>query len=288
LATERERRWVRQAFSRYVSPNRVAHLMAHPEQLRLGGERRDCSFVFTDLAGFTTLMERCDPAQVTSLLNDYLEAMLVILFKHEGTLERIMGDAFAVLFSAPVMQSDYRQRALNCALEMDVFASAYAQRLQAQGVPWGHTRIGVHAGEVIVGNFGGKTLFDYRALGDPINTAARLESVNKHLGTRVCVSQAIVDGCPGLLARCVGRLVLKGKSQPLQVYEPLATTDASHCAAPADYAAAMQLLQSGAAQAALAAFEGLVASHPQDPLVALHLDRLRRGATDDLIVMSEK
>ncbi|MDO9219340.1 MAG: adenylate/guanylate cyclase domain-containing protein, partial [Lacisediminimonas sp.] len=114
-----------------------------------------------------------------------------------------------------------------------------------------------------------------------------LESVNKHLGTRVCVSQAIVDGCSGVPLRVVGRLVLKGKSQPLRAYEPLATTDTARCAAPADYAAAMQLLQS-AATAALAAFESLAASHPHDPLVLLHLQRLRQGATDDLIVMTEK
>lgn len=288
LATERERRWVRNAFSRYVSPNRVAHLMAHPDQLRLGGQRRVCSFVFTDLVGFTTLMEKTDPSQVTSLLNEYLEAMLVIVFKHEGTLERIMGDALAVLFSAPVEQPDYRQRALACALEMHLFATAYAKRLQSEGIPWGHTRIGVHGGEVIVGNFGGKTLFDYRALGDPINTAARLESVNKHLGTRVCVSEAVVEGCPGFEGRSVGRLVLKGRSQPLRAYEPLAVIDTEKCASATDYAAAMKLLESADAPAALAAFESLAERHPQDPLVALHLGRLREGAQDDLIVMSEK
>ena len=172
--------------------------------------------------------------------------------------------------------------------EMWIRDRAYAVRLQAQGVPWGHTRIGVQSGEVVVGNFGGKTLFDYRALGDPINTAARLESVNKHLGTQVCVSQAIVDGCPGALVRVVGRLVLKGRSQPLRAYEPLAVIDTAQCASAVDYAAAMQLLESGNASAALAAFETLVASRPHDPLVALHLRRLHEGASDDLIVMSEK
>jgi adenylate cyclase len=288
FASERERRWVREAFSRYVSPNRVAYLMEHQDQLQLGGQRQQCSFVFTDLADFTSMVEISDPTQVTALLNDYLEAVLAIAFKHEGTLERIIGDAVAVLFSAPVMQSDYRQRALNCALEMHAFASSYAQRLQSQGIPWGQTRIGVHCGEVIVGNFGGKTLFDYRALGDPVNTASRLESVNKTLGTRVCVSQAILDGCPEAPVRAVGRLLLKGKNQPLQAYEPLATTDAALCAAPADYAAAMQRLQAGDASQALLLFEALAARHPHDPLVALHLRRLHEGASDDLIVMSEK
>jgi adenylate cyclase len=145
----------------------------------------------------------------------------------------------------------------------------------------------VHSGEVVVGNFGGKTLFDYRALGDPINTAARLESVNKHLGTQVCVSQAIVDGCPGAPVRVVGRLVLKGRSQPLRTYEPLAVMDAAQCASAADYAAAMKLLECGDA-AASAAFERLAVSHPHDPLVQLHRRRLQEGASDDLIVMSEK
>lgn len=291
LVSEQEQRWVREAFSRYVSPNKVAHLVAHPEQLELGGQRQTCSFVFTDLAGFTAMMEAGDPARAVTLLNDYLDGMLAIVFKHEGTLDRIVGDAVAVLFSAPVPQPDHRQRALDCALEMDTFASAYAARLRAQGVSWGHTRIGVHSGEVIVGNFGGKTLFDYRALGDPINTASRLESVNKHLGTRVCVSQAIMDGCSNVPARFVGRLVLKGKSQPLSVYEPLATVDATACASPADYGAAMHLLQPGEThrpKQAREQFEALAARYPNDPLVLLHTQRLRQGATDDHIVMAEK
>ena len=291
LASESEQRWVHQAFSRYVSPNRVAHLMAHREQLQLNGQRQVCSFVFTDLAGFTRMIEHSDPARMVALINEYLEAMLEITFRHEGTLDRIMGDALVVMFSAPVAQPDHRQRALDCALEMHVFASAYAERWQAQGVPWGHTRIGVHCGEVIVGNFGGKTLFDYRALGDPINTAARLETVNKHLGTRVCVSQAILEGCPGVAARAVGRLVLKGRSQWLQAYEPQAATHAAACAPAADYAAAMQRLQTGSAEEAalaLTQFEALAARHPHDPLVALHLRRLREGALDDLIVLAAK
>ena len=167
LATEREQRWIRQAFSRYVSPNRVEHLVSHPEQLELGGKRQECSFIFTDLAGFTTMMEAMDPAPAVAVLNAYLD--------------RIMGDAVAIVFSAPIPQSDHRQRALDCALAMDAFASVYATDVQStQGIAFGHTRIGVHTGEVIVGNFGGSTMFDYRALGDAVNTASRLEGVNKH------------------------------------------------------------------------------------------------------------
>lgn len=289
--SERQQRWLRTAFARYVSPNRVEHLVAHPEQLHLGGQRQVCSFVFTDLVGFTPMLEASDPAQVVGLLNDYLEAMLVIVFKHEGTLDRFVGDAMVVLFSAPVVQADHQQRALDCALEMDAFATAYARRLQATGVHWGLTRIGVHSGEVIVGNFGGKTLFDYRALGDPINTAARLESVNKHLGTRVCVSQALLDGCSGVAVRGIGRVLLKGKNQPLEIFAPEATLDMTQCAQAADYAAALQYLLPSATRdpaRALAMFEALALKHPQDPLVTLQLQRLKQGATDDLIVMNDK
>jgi adenylate cyclase len=289
--TERRQSWLRAAFSRYVSPNRVAHLVAHPEQLHLGGKRQVCSFIFTDLVGFTPMIESSDPQQLVALLNDYLEAMLVIVFKHAGTLDRFVGDAMVVLFSAPVTQVEHRQLALDCALELDGFATAYAARMQAQGVAWGQTRIGVHSGEVIVGNFGGKSLFDYRALGDPINTAARLEGANKYLGTRVCVSQATLDGCSGVAARLVGRILLKGKSQPLQVYTPSATLDAPACADPGDYAQALALLQPGAAHDAKRAqnlLQTLARQHPGDPLVALHLQRLREGASDDLIVLHDK
>ena len=291
---ERQQRWLRTAFSRYVSPNRVAHLIANPEKLHLGGQRQVCSFVFTDLVGFTPMLEASDPGSVVATLNEYLEAMLVIVFKYEGTLDRFVGDAMVVLFSAPEPQADHRQRALDCALEMDAFATAFASRLQARGVDWGLTRIGVHCGEVIVGNFGGKTLFDYRALGDPINTAARLESVNKHLGTRMCVSQAVLDGCTGVPSRCVGHIVLKGKTQALRVYTPVATLKGESCAPALDYDAALALLKPGRitrrvdAAAALAQFELLARTYPQDPLIQLHYRRLQDGATDDVIVMAEK
>ena len=291
MLAERQQRWLRTAFSRYVSPNRVAHLLAHPEQLHLSGQRQVCSFIFTDLAGFTPMLEGRDPAQIVGLLNDYLEAMLVIVFQHEGTLDRFVGDAMVVMFSAPLPQADHRQRALDCALEMDAFASDYSRRSQAQGTPWGQTRIGVHTGEVIVGNFGGKMLFDYRALGDPINTAARLESVNKHLGTRMCVSQDLLDGCTGVAVRAVGRVLLKGKRHALQVLTPMAALDATQCSPAADYDAALRLLQPGPAHDACAAatrFAALAERFPQDPLVALHQQRLRDGATDEVVVMAEK
>jgi adenylate cyclase len=286
LSSEREQRWIRQAFARYVSPNRVAYLVDHPEGMALGGRRQTCSFVFTDLAGFTELMEGIDPAQAVSLLNAYLDQMVAIAFRHEGTLDRIVGDAVAIMFSAPVPQADHRARALACALEMDAFASAYAARQQQQGSAFGQTRIGVHCGEVIVGNFGGSTMFDYRALGDPVNTAARLESVNKQLGTRICVSEDMLVDQPPINVRPVGRLILKGKSQTVAVFEPL--TEDGVARAPQDaYLAAFAAMQQQDAQA-LERFSQLAQAWPHDPLVQWHARRLSGGERGDQIVMGEK
>jgi adenylate cyclase len=286
FSSEREQRWIKQAFSHYVSPNRVAHLVAHPDDMALGGRRQTCSFIFTDLAGFTGLMESIDPEQAVSLLNDYLDQMIAIAFRFDGTLDRIVGDAVAIMFSAPVPQDDHRARALACALEMDAFANAFSRRIQQQGISFGQTRIGVHCGEVIVGNFGGSTMFDYRALGDPVNTAARLESVNKHLGTRMCVSEAILEGNPGAQVRPVGRLVLKGKALALAVFEPV-TPDATGRAPLDDYRSAFDALQRQDPQAP-ALFAQLAQAWPQDPLVHLHHQRLCAGEQGDRMVMGEK
>ena len=280
-ASERQQRWVRDAFSRYISPNLVEYLVRHPEQLRLGGERRCCSFVFTDLTESTKLMEGQPPERVVSMLNAYLDGIIQIAFRHNGTLERIMGDGLAILFSAPLAQPDHQRRALACALEIRRFTRRHASAQQAIGVPLGRTRIGVHCGEVVVGNFGGSTLFDYRALGDPVNVAARLESLNRYLGTELCVSEAIREANPDAPMRPVGDVQLKGKEQPIRLYEP--------CESEADsaYEAAYRLMAEGD-EHALEAFERLHAQRGNDCLVNYQLERLRSGQRGECIVMLEK
>ena len=219
--------------------------------------------------------------------------MIAIAFAHEGTLDRIVGDAVAIMFSAPVHQPDHQKRAYDCALAMQRYATQYALDLQARGIPFGHTRIGVHCGEVIVGNFGGSTIFDYRALGDAVNTASRLEGVNKHLGTRLCVSAVTLADCRGVSARPVGRLVLVGKTEPLPVFEPLTPQTPPGYAPLAAYDEAYHALASGDPGAA-ERFARLHAAHPDDPLVRLHHTRLQRltpaerTAQADRLVMDAK
>ncbi|MBI4984724.1 MAG: adenylate/guanylate cyclase domain-containing protein, partial [Rhodocyclales bacterium] len=283
---ERERRWIGQAFARYVSPNRVRYLQAHPQELELGGVQRECSFVMTDIAGFTALIEGQPPETISRLLNDYLDGMVDIAFRHDGTLDRIVGDAVAVMFSAPLAQADHAARALACALDMDRFAEDFRRRWQAQGIAFGRTRIGVHSGSVLVGNFGGKAMLDYRALGDPINTAARLESINAQLGTRVCVSGATAALCPDFVGRPVGELVLKGKTKAVAAFEPLT---AEQAAAPAAerYRAAYALMAAQRPTAA-AAFAELRECFPDDPLIAFHAARLAAGETGSRLAMTSK
>ena len=292
--SERKQRWIKAAFSRYVSPNRVAHLIAHPNDIALGGHRQECSFIFTDLTRFTDLMERIDPVEAVALLNTYLDRMIAIAFRHEGTLDRIVGDAVAIMFSAPVPQADHQARALACGLEMHAFAEQYAHELQARGIEFGRTRIGIHSGEVIVGNVGGSTIFDYRALGDAVNTASRLEGANKHLGTTICLSAATLAGCaPGTITRPIGRLLLKGKQEALMVYEPLAPDHPGTYAPNAEYCNAYALItghgdEPNSKASALDAFRDLAERFPDDPLVALHLGRLENSSCNDLIVLHEK
>jgi adenylate cyclase len=285
--SEREHRWIKAVFSRYVSPNRVEFLVQHPDAMTLGGKRQDCSFVFTDLANFTALMESIDPQEAVALLNNYLDAMIAIAFRYEGTLDRIVGDSVAIMFSAPVSQPDHRARALACALEMDAFAAGYAAGLTDKGIGFGKTRIGIHSGEVIVGNFGGTTIFDYRALGDPVNTASRLESVNKQLGTTICISEETLSACPDARARPVGRLVLKGRSAPLKVCEPVTQRCVARYAPLDEYSEAYRLM-ADAEEGAARLFRSLAEAWPDDPLVVLHARRLADGERGDLMVMSAK
>lgn len=279
--SEQQQRWVREAFSRYISPNLVEHLVRHPEQLRLGGERRCCSFVFTDLTDSTRLMEGQPPERVVRMLNAYLEGIIQIAFRHQGTLERIMGDGMAILFSAPLAQPDHQQRALSCALEIRRFTREHAATQQAAGIALGRTRIGVHSGDVVVGNFGGSTLFDYRALGDAVNVAARIEGVNRYFGTELCVSEAIREANPDTPMRPVGNVLLKGKEQPLRLYEPCETQPDPL------YEAAHRLVSDGG-EDALDAFERLHAQRRDDALVRYQLERLRSGQRGELIVMMDK
>jgi adenylate cyclase len=283
--TEAER--ARVALARYFSPNLAEQLASNPRFMELGGERRTGTFMFTDLADFTPLVESGDPARVVPLLNAYLDGVTQVVFAHEGTVVKILGDAVYAMFGAPVEQEDHASRAVGCALAIDEFASGFQARQRSEGLAFGATRIGVNTGSAIIGNFGGDLFFDYTAHGDAINVAARLESVNKRLGTRICVSAATVAATPDFRGRPVGELVLKGKETALMAYEPLGEA-AFASPQTAAYVTAYEKLASGDAVGARQAFAGLVGQYGDDPLALFHLQRLLAGEASVRIELPEK
>jgi len=279
-----KKRFARQAFARYVSPNLVEDIINNPDRLELAGERRFLTFIFTDLAGFTSLAEQLDPTEIVSLLNGYIDAMCAIIFRHGGTVDKIVGDAVVAYWGAPVRQEEECARAVACALEMDAFSEDYRHRHPTRAGLLGQTRIGINSGTAIIGNFGGETFFDYTAHGDTVNTAARLEGANKYLGTRICVGQETRNGCPQQAFRSIADLILKGKSEPIRVYEPVPKMPAEHLAA---FEEAFVSLSQDAALA-LGKYQDLLRRFPDDPVARLHIDRLGAGQTGTRITLAGK
>src|SRR6478736_7666968 len=179
------------SLSRFFSPNLVQRLAGDNAAIDLAGQRREIASLFTDIESFTGLVETLEPTVLGPLLNEYLTGMTDIVFAQDGTVAKIVGDALHVLFGAPAEQPDHAARAVACALSLDEFAASFRGQCNKKGIPLGITRIGVHAGTAIVGNFGGGRFFDYTAYGDTINVTARLETANKELGTRICVSASL-------------------------------------------------------------------------------------------------
>jgi adenylate cyclase len=271
------------SLSRYFSPNLAQRLANDADAIDLAGQRREIATLFTDIASFTSLVETLEPSVLGPLLNEYLTGMTDIVFAHDGTVAKIVGDALHVLFGAPGEQLDHATRAVTCALALDEYAQSFRDQCHQKGIPLGVTRIGVHAGPAIVGNFGGGRFFDYTAYGDTINVAARLEAANKQLGTRICVSATLAEKVKDFRGRPVGDLVLRGKTEALRAFEPLRNNEFS-TAATASYRDAFSKLEA-ADSSAIAAFASHVGQQPQDQLASFHLKRLLNGATGTRIEM---
>lgn len=264
------------ALSRHFSPELAKRLAASGDGEGIEVQWRNVATIFTDITGFTSLVESAPPETLGKLLNEYVGGMTEVVFAHEGTVAKIIGDAIQVLFNAPGDQPDYATRAVACAHELDAWAQDFRARQCAMGVTFGATRIGIHAGPALVGNFGGNRFFDYTAYGDSINIAARLEAANKHLGTRICVSGSVAEAADNFKGRAVGELMLRGRSEPLRAFEPLpqAKFEAPETAL---YSEAFAKMEAGDA-AAMPAFAALVGMHADDSLAGFHLKRLLNGA----------
>jgi adenylate cyclase len=267
----------RAQLSRYFSPSLVDLLAADTGHINLDAQWRDITSMFTDIAGFTSLVEGLPADTIGPLMNEYLIGMTDIVFDHGGTLMNIIGDALITMFGAPTDQKDHAERAVACALALDVYAEAFRARWRQKGVAIGVTRIGINSGPALVGNFGGGRFFDYAAYGDTLSIAARLETANKQLGTRICVSGNVVQRIAGFRGRPVGCVTLRGRREALMAHEPL-TPERHADPLTSEYLAAYARSEAGD-PTALSAFAALLGRASNDGLVSFHLRRLLAGAT---------
>jgi class 3 adenylate cyclase len=283
-----KRKFIQAAFSRYLAPAVVQQLIDNPESLSVTGKNRQLSFIFTDIAGFTTLSEQIAPERLSELLNAYLEGMCDIIQSHQGVVDKFIGDSVMCFFNAPLDQPDHADRAIACALALDRFAENFRKDVKAQGLDLGATRIGIHSGPAVVGNFGSAARMDFTALGDTVNAASRTEGVNKYFGTRVCVTEATLALCTqdNVQVRPIGHIQLKGKHKAVTLFEPIGP-EFAQSAMCQKYLDAYDLMDA-ADPAALAAFQNLVATYRDDPLAQFHLGRLSAGAIGASVSMGDK
>jgi class 3 adenylate cyclase len=278
----RQREFIQGAFGRFVSPAVVAKLVADPEKLALEGEAREMTFIFTDIEGFTTLSEELaqrEKAEGTHLLapmlNAYLDGVCAAILRHEGTIDKFIGDAVMVIFNAPADQPDHAERAVRCALAIDAYSEEFRAGQHAKNIRLGKTRLGIHTGTAMVGNFGAHNKMQYTALGDTVNTASRLEGVNKYFGTRICVSETTRTHVADVPFRPIGEIAVKGKAEMFEIFEPLDETRANSSYV-MRYNEAYQLAKDGDPKA-VKVFEELMNEAPDDKCVALLYEQMRES-----------
>jgi adenylate cyclase len=285
-ASNRTRALLRKSFEHYLPPAVIAQMLDSNTLPKLGGERRELTVLFTDVAGFTTLSESIPPEFLATLCIDYFDGVCGAIFEYGGMVNEFIGDAVLAFFNAPLEQPDHADRAVGAALAVEKFASRFSAEQKSRGVDFGHTRIGVHSGEAIVGNVGTRSRLKYSALGDMLNTGSRLEGLNKAIGSRICVSGETVGKSKQHRFRPVGTFVVKGRHRGTEVFEPLAATDEASDRLDR-YEAAFRALTAGLPEAG-ELFTALHRDYPDDPCISFHCQRFAAGESGTVIVMTEK
>ena len=226
ILSQKEKRMIQGAFSHYVPEKVVAEILEDPDKLKLGGEERVVSILFSDVAGFTTISEKLTPAQLVHLLNDYLTEMSEIVLSNNGIIDKYEGDAIMAEFGVPVSYHNHAYMACKTALEMQKKLVELRKKWKEENRPELTARIGINTGEVIVGNMGSRNVFDYTVMGDHVNLGSRLEGANKFYGTHVMISEFTYEHVKeDFHVRMLDIIRVIGKEEPIEVYELVAFKD---------------------------------------------------------------
>lgn len=230
LIEEREKRRIRVAFQRYVPPAVVDEILSHPDKLKFGGEKRELTVLFSDIRGFTSYSERYPPEMVVEILNEYLTAMVEVIFRHRGTLDKFVGDEIMALFGAPIYYPDHAEAACLSALDMVAELGRLCEKWKGEGKEGFEIGVGINTGDMVVGNLGSSQLFDYTVIGDNVNLGARLEAINKDYHTKyhIIISESTYQQVRDKAeVRQLDAVMVKGKSRPVMIYELLGMNHAA-------------------------------------------------------------
>jgi adenylate cyclase len=222
LTEEREKKRTRQTFQYYLDQHVIEQVLRNQELLKLGGEKREMSVLFSDIRGFTSFSEKMAPNEVVHFLNQYFDRMTGLIFQYKGTLDKLIGDAVMCFWGHPIETKDHAVRAVLCALEMTWGVDDLRSVLVLPGGAKFEIGIGVNTGQMVVGNMGSQNRFSYTVMGDNVNLGSRLESLNKYYGTHILISDTTYEECKHLIfCRELDTIQVKGKSQAVTIYEPL-------------------------------------------------------------------
>jgi adenylate cyclase len=211
------RQLIKKQFEHYLDPRQVKKLQENPELLKLGGEKRYCTFLFTDVRGFTALSESVTPEEVTYIMNKALTAQQSAVAECEGMVDKYIGDAMMAIFGAPLDLENHEDRAIECAKRIETNMEALNTEFAAQGLPPIKIGIGINSGDAIIGNMGSEQRFDYTAIGDAVNIAARLESGTKAAGVDILIGESTAQSASSKL-HSLPPIAAKGKAKKLKVY----------------------------------------------------------------------
>ena len=219
------RQQIKKQFGTYVSPDLVKQLQKDPSLLKLGGERKEMTFMFMDICGFTPISEHYknndDPEGLVNLINNYLDTMTKIVLKNGGTIDKFMGDCIMAFWNAPLPCKNHADKAVQTSLEICEAADELIQELEEKGLPRIDIGIGINTGTCIVGNMGSEARFDYSVIGDSVNLGARLEGQTRNYdGIRVLLGPETYRSCKEGTFTEVDRILVKGKSEKVTIYSP--------------------------------------------------------------------